>query len=636
MRHLNKIATAFCAAALGLLSMTSCEGGDLYSVDSPDWISAKVDSIAEANKGKGEEPIEGLQEDVYTVGATDFSTGWWAQFSKYYQIPAGEKWITQFNLNINPNASNTYKNFALIITNDEDRGAANYKEYGAIRYDYQPSGNSEWGDYIDRSLASSTLEFQTDTDPGVGNLGGKVTLTIDRTAGGMVVTMTNGKVTKIYNQTSPLASLNADGSNSPIRAFLVPEGSYIDFIGSTIEPIGGFTSKEDKKPLSMTLNGVPAKVKQGVELNEAMANVTATVQFEQGVSKIVKADELTFQAIPDMNTLGKKTLVAVFSKTYKGEAATPVIGYAEFEIVDKLYTTIGNTDNTTAFWGAHSDNIKVAAGETFVSSFTNYTNGQNNWNNFCVVLCRADNSEYAVVRADNYGWGTGYDACTLSGGQQDWGAWLKAMNGAKVKVAVTNNGNGTADVQMVMVGNDGKTYTQSYTGINTIDAGDFYFRFTVDGSHIEFDDVIGKEDNSSAFWGAHSQMLRVPKGQTVTQRFKNFTNLQNNWNNFCVVLTREDNTEYAVVRADNYGWGDSYAACTLSGGQDNWANWLKAMDGAMCTVSVTNNGSSADVKCIMIGNDGKTYKQNYIGISPVDGEDLFFRFTIDGSHLVFE
>ena len=636
MRHLNKIATAFCAAALGLLSMTSCEGGDLYSVDSPDWISAKVDSIAEANKGKGDEPIEGLQEDVYTVGATDFSTGWWAQFSKYYQIPAGEKWITQFNLNINPNASNTYKNFALIITNDEDRGAANYKEYGAIRYDYQPSGNSEWGDYIDRSLASSTLEFQTDTDPGVGNLGGKVTLTIDRTAGGMVVTMTNGKVTKIYNQTSPLASLNADGSNSPIRAFLVPEGSYIDFIGSTIEPIGGFTSKEDKKPLSMTLNGVPAKVKQGVELNEAMANVTATVQFEQGVSKIVKADELTFQAIPDMNTLGKKTLVAVFSKTYKGEAATPVIGYAEFEIVDKLYTTIGNTDNSTAFWGAHSDNIKVAAGETFVSSFTNYTNGQNNWNNFCVVLCRADNSEYAVVRADNYGWGTGYDACTLSGGQQDWGAWLKAMNGAKVKVAVTNNGNGTADVQMVMVGNDGKTYTQSYTGINTIDAGDFYFHFTVDGSHIEFDDVIGNEDNSSAFWGAHSQMLRVPKGQTVTQRFKNFTNLQNNWNNFCVVLTREDNTEYAVVRADNYGWGDSYAACTPSGGQDNWANWLKAMDGATCTVSVTNNGGSADVKCIMVGNDGKTYKQNYIGISPVDGEDLFFRFTIDGSHLVFE
>ena len=101
-------------------------------------------------------------------------------------------------------------------------------------------------------------------------------------------------------------------------------------------------------------------------------------------------------------------------------------------------------------------------------------------------------------------------------------------------------------------------------------------------------------------------------------------------------MTREDNSEYAVVRADNYGWGDSYAACTPSGGQSDWGAWLAAMDEAMCTVSVTNSGSSADVKCIMKGNDGKTYKQDYIGISPVDGQDLFFRFTVDGSHLIFE
>ena len=187
-----------------------------------------------------------------------------------------------------------------------------------------------------------------------------------------------------------------------------------------------------------------------------------------------------------------------------------------------------------------------------------------------------------------------------------------------------------------MIGNDGNTYIQNYTGINNVDPNNCYFNLTVDGSHIEFDDVIGAEDNSTAFWGAHSQMLRVPLGQSVTTRIKNFTNLQNNWNNFVVVLTREDNTEYAVVRADNYGWGDSYGACKPSGGQSDWAAWLKAMDEAMCYVSVTNNGSSADVKCIMIGNDGKTYKQDYIGISPVDGEDLFFRLTVDGSHLIFE
>ena len=635
----NKLATVLCSAALGLLALTSCEGGDLFGINSPDWLSSKADSIA-AEKAKnqgGDEIIEGMQEDVYTIGATDYSTGWWAQFSKYYQVSEGEKWIAQFNLNINPSATNTYKNFAMIICNDEDRGAANYKEYGAIRYDYQPSGNSEWGDYIDRSLATSDLEFQTDTDTGVDKLGGKVTLTVDRTEGGLVVTMTNGTITKTYTQKSPLANLNADASNTTIRCFLVPEGSFINWLGSTVEPIGGFTSREDKQPLSMTLNGVPKKVLQGTSLEDAFANVTATIQFEQEVSTIVKYADLTFQAVPNMNSLGKKTLIAAYAKTFKGEAAAaPVIGTAEFEVVDKLYTSIGATDNSTGWWGAHSENIKVGPKETFVSTFTNYTSGANNWNNFVIVLCKADNTEYAVVRADNYGWGNGYEACTPSGGQADWGAWLAAMDGAKVTTYVTNNGDGTADVKAVMVGNDGNTYIQEYTGINTVDPNDFYFRYTVDGCHLEFDEVLGEEDNSTGWWAAHSQDIKVPAGKTYTTRFKNFTNGANNWNNFLVVLTRQDNSEYAVLRADNYGWGDSYEACTPSGGQSDWGAWLSAMDDAVVTVSVTNHGSSADVKCVMVGNDGITYYQDYIGLSPIDGDNFRFRFTTEGGHLVFE
>ena len=643
MKYLNKISTAFCAAALGLMSLTSCEGGDLFSVNAPDWLSSKADSIAaEKAKNQGGDVIEGLEEDVYTVGATDYSTGWWAQFSKYYQIPEGQKWIAQFNLNINPNASNTYKNYAMIICNDEDRGAANYKEYGAIRYDFQPSGNSEWGDYIDRSLATSDLEFQTDTDTGVDKLGGKVTLTVDRTNGGLEVTMTNGTVTKTYIQKSPLVNLNADAANTTIRCFLVPEGSYISWLGSTIEPIGGFTSKEDKQPLSMTLNGVPKKVLQGTTLEEAFANVTATVQFEQEVSATVKASDLTFQAIPNMNSLGKKTLVAVYAKTYKGEAAgTPVIASAEFEVVDKMYTSIGATDNSTGWWGAHSENIKVGAKETFVATFTNYTSGLNNWNNFVVVLCSADGAtEYAVVRADNYGWGNGYAACTPvcdNGG--DWASWLSAMDGAKVTTYITNNGDGTADIKAVMIGNDGRTFTQEYNGINTVDPNNCYFNFTVDGSHIEFDNVIGADDNSTAFWGAHSANIKVEAGKTYATRFINYSNGANNWNNFVAVLCSADGaTEYAVVRADNYGWGDGYAACTpaCNNGGD-WASWLSAMDGAKVTAHITNKGDgTANWKFDIVGNDGITYTQEYNGINTVNPDNCYFNFTVDGSHLVFE
>ena len=641
MKYLNKLATVFCSAALGLMTLTSCEGGELFSINGPDWMADRIDSIANAkSQGGEEEEIEGMHEDVYTVGAADFSTGWWAVFSKYYQIPEGETWIAQFNLSINPAATNTYKNYALIICNDEDRGAVDYKEYGAIRYDNQPSGNSEWGDYIDRSLVESTLTFETDTDSGVDQLGGKVTLTVDRSNGGLIVTMTNGKVTKTYTQKTPLANLNADASNTTIRCFLVPEGSCINFLGSTIEPIGGYTSAEDKLPLGLVLNGVPKKVLQGVTMEEAFANVTATIDYGPGVTKEVKFDELSLQVVPDMVNLGNKTLVAAYAKTFKGEAANPVIGAAEFAVVDKLYTSVGATDNSTAFWGDHSEMVKVAPGETFATRFTNYSNGQNNWNNFVVVLTKANAEEDAVVRADNFGWGAGYDNnpnLVTSGGQADWGAWLAAMDGAKVTTAVTNNGDGTADVQAVMEGTDGVTYVQEYKGIAIDDPDDFYFHFTVDGSHIEFDDVVGAEDNSTAFWGAHSVDFIVPEGKTVTTRIKNFSNLQNNWNNTCVVLTSDGTAEYAVVRADNFGWGVGYDEnpnLVTSGGQSDWGAWLAAMDDAYMTISVTNHGTSADVKMVMVGNNGVTYYQDYLGIAI--SNDLLFRFTVDGSHLVFE
>lgn len=60
------------------------------------------------------------------------------------------------------------------------------------------------------------------------------------------------------------------------------------------------------------------------------------------------------------------------------------------------------------------------------------------------------------------------------------------MDGAKVTVYVTNCGNGTADVQAVMVGNAGTTSTQYYLGINTIDPNDLNFALTVENAYLIF------------------------------------------------------------------------------------------------------------------------------------------------------
>ena len=630
MKHLNKIASVFCVAAMALTALTGCEGSDMFSVNSPDWISEKIDSI-NAAKGNNNALPEG-EEDVYTVGATDYSSGFWTAFSKYYVIPEGKTWNAVFNLNINPSAPNTFKNFALILASDDDRGGANYKEYGAIRFDNQPSGNSEWGDYIDRSGVVSDLTFETDTDEGVQKLGGTVVVTVDRSdPNAFSVKITNGTVTKTYKQATPLPNLNPDASDTNIRAFLVQ---------SNLEPIGGFTSAEDKQPLSMELHSVPKKVLVGTSLEDAMANVSATITFETGITKEVPAAELGFVAVPNMDQVGVKTLVAIYNKTFKNEnCSTPIAGQAQFSVVDKMFNSLGATDNSTPFFGAQTEAVKVAPHETQVMQFTNYTNGGNNWENFLVVMVNGAGTEYGVTRADCYGWGTAYDGkATPFGAPENWATWLADMDGAKVTLYTTNNGDGTVDIKYDILAANGHKYHMGYTGISGVNANDFFVKLSLEKAHLEFDTVIGDENNTSAFFGALSNVFDVPAGKTVSTQFVNYTAGGENWHNFVAVLVNKANDkEYAAVRADNYGWGAGYDACSHACSWEDWGAWLAAMDGAKVQLSVTNVGNgTANIKATMIGNNGVTYTQTYNGINNIDANDLAFKLTIEKAHLVFD
>ena len=406
----------------------------------------------------------------------------------------------------------------------------------------------------------------------------------------------------------------------------------------------------------MKLNGVPAKLKLGTTFEEAFANVTATVTFADEVAQDVEAKDLQIQALPDMSTVGKKSLVAVYNKTKLGNnAATPVIGTVDFDIVDKMYDILGDASNNGNFWSAHSEMVKVNPGETFVSSFTNYTAGAGNYQNFITVLTNADGTvEYGVLRADNWCWGTAFTdqqqdehvTKSMEAGR-DWATWLAAMNGAKVTVYVTNNGDNTATVKYAMVGNDGKTYTQEYKNLNTVvDPDNFYFHYTVDHCHLEFDQIVGDESNNGAFWSAHSEKIQVPAGQTYSIRFTNHTAGAGNYQNFITVLTNADGTvEYGVLRADNWCWGtaftdqqqDEHVTKSMEAGRD-WAVWLAAMEGAKVTVSITNNGdNTANMKAVMVGNDGKTYTQEYKNLNTVtDSDNFYFHFTVDHCHMVFE
>lgn len=591
MKRLNKLAAVFCVAAMALTAMTGCEGSDMFSVNSPDWLSEKIDSIEKANQST-EEVLVGMNEDVYTVGNTDFSSAFYTSFSKYYQVDDNQKWNAVFNLNINPSATNTYKNFALYITNDVDRGGTGYAEYGVIRFDNQPIGNSEWGDHIDRSCVQSNLTFETDKDKGVDKLGGKVTLTVDRSrVDTFMVKITNGTVTKTYIQPSKIANLNADESNTNIRCFLVPEGSYIDFMQSNVEPIGGYTSAQDKAPVSMVLNNVPAEVDENTPLEKAMENVSATVTFEEGVTKVIPAKELYFSAINDMNVSGTKNLIVIYNKTFKGEnASTPIVAQKTFEVVPaitalhiasvpqlvyKYYEAAGITNPANAEFATNTAGLKVQA--TYLDGKTRD-----------ITLDKLTISNVPMK--------AGKQAVTVT-----------AKNGVKTTFDVT-------------------VEKRAATFVTPSPA------------------ILGAEDCTTGWWGAHLDAdVKVPAGET---RAFSFTNLAGaaNWNNYVVVLRNAALAEYVVVRSDNYGWtGDNsgpygWKNCTAgSTGAADWATWLAGMNGAKVVVYVTNNNNgTADVLAITTGTDGKVNTQYYYGIDGVDANDLFVDFTVDNSCLKFD
>ena len=165
------------------------------------------------------------------------------------------------------------------------------------------------------------------------------------------------------------------------------------------------------------------------------------------------------------------------------------------------------------------------------------------------------------------------------------------------------------------------------------------FSFTVDGSHIAIDGTtVGAEDNSTGFWKEFSGIYPVAAGETVSKVLK-VSQGANNWSNFAVILQNVPTghsaadtagyREYAVLRPDNFGWGDGYATSTrtcswvegipaddTAANDAAWATFRENINGADVTVSVTNNTATIDVKIEFTGSkDGKTYTMVYAGIS---------------------
>ena len=565
MKHISKLASVFCTAALAMTTLTGCEGSDIFGVNSPDWLSEKINDIANANKG------DAPKISPTTLGKTDCTAEWWeSHLDQDIKIESNKVYTTTFT-NYSSLANN-YNNYVVVLRK------ADKTEYCCLRSD-----DYGWGD----SYASCT-HSNTASDDWASWLaqmnGAKVTVTVtnygDNTCDVVAdVVGTEGMVSQQKYTGIPVESGDLYLDFTVDHCYYVFDKEEMDV-----------TDAVDQQPVSMQLVNVPEEVNLGSELSDFTSQIKAQVTYDGGTVKDVASSDLSFMVVPDFNTLGEKYIVATLNKTLLNKQADKTINAsAKFKVVDtpvkvelvskpkhtnyyiynsdallgvertlafdtegleikgtyqdgrteildnskltfsaipatvgehKVVITanggktaevtikvnesivkavkpepasLGAADCTAAFFSVCTDDIQLPAGATREFNLTNYSSGAGNWNNYYVILRDAAKTapEYAVVRADNYGWGSGYDACTHVGTQleayPDWAGWLATMNGAKVKVFVTNCNNGTADVQAIVTGTDGTTTYQRYTGINNINPSDLFVSFTVDSSHLVFE-----------------------------------------------------------------------------------------------------------------------------------------------------
>lgn len=576
MNSIQKGLLALMVGSVASAAFVGCDEDDSFDINSPDWLSSKIDSIANSRNNISSGDTTFIVLSSTTVGAMDNSAAFWTAFSDAVAIPSGKKLTFEFD-NYGSGANN-WNNWNVCVANNKSRDAEAYKEYFVLRSDA-----FGWGDQMaDKGYAFDIKDISTnyaDVAAEAGEeqwaffkekmQGAHTVMEIQHVAAGYVyvtakMTATDGTVLiEEYRQACSPAE--------DIYAFLVCDGSHFENLSAILTPASIVISESN--PARLELANCPKFLTLGDTAFHT--GVTAHVYFEDGTD--AEADTLDLSFIkPDLSTTGNKTVTVIYNKTSRGNYCAPVytdytIAITDFQSIKAVvadYTyyfadgvesltfaasaevygvssdgtetlldnadvtfsdvasdgswkieyqgltctgiskavkmpapfetevsykglKLGAEDNTTVWWAVFTDDVQVKVSETAIVKFKNYA-GTQNWNNFVAILRKADKSEYAVVRADNFGWGAGYKVddnhliATPKTTVTDWVAWLAEMNGADVTVKITNKAT-TVDIEATMVGTAGNTYVQTYTGIAITAPDDVWFSFTVDGCHLAFE-----------------------------------------------------------------------------------------------------------------------------------------------------
>ena len=276
-------------------------------------------------------------------------------------------------------------------------------------------------------------------------------------------------------------------------------GAYLYING--VEVMNGTADGVTSLGIASTYHGLSPEILMGDGLEGYLGinywDLTMRAYFDD---LYIYDEALTAGQVASLWALGDATV-----ETKKPEASAPETGAP---VDPNAIDVIGTPDMMLGWWSDWSKGFELAEGQTLTMKLNNYTLGGSNWNNFLAVLCNVQTpghsaptnvegyAEYAVIRADNYGWGANYlgnvyneDGTVVSSGVMtmdwtDWAAWLNLMKDAEVELVWTRT-NGTVSVAMTFTGADGTV--MSCYGDVLADMGDqpLYIFITAEMAYVE-------------------------------------------------------------------------------------------------------------------------------------------------------
>ena len=330
MRIRNLMLKALCAVALVASVSVSCSEIDFIEIDAPADLQHKIDSVQHVKDSLaallGDKTM--IDISVAEVGASDYTSGWWVDFSQYFEVPQGKCLTIKF-INHNGGSVNNWNNWNLCVATGE-RDSDGYSEFFVLRSDAYGWGN---GDYNSAMIGQDYPD--TDGDGDIWNDfrkhldGAEVEMMIDYAAAGTVF------VTAVHTSADGLVlteTYEQPVTGTSVTAFLIADASFMEVKEAYTEP-SKILEIPDEMAASIVVTGTPSALELGN--TDFWGEAVATVTFADGATAVADTADITF-VVPDLSTVGEKTIIYSYSKTKQGNYGTAVAGTYKLNVINPV------------------------------------------------------------------------------------------------------------------------------------------------------------------------------------------------------------------------------------------------------------------------------------------------------------